>query len=96
MSCNLEVLQNCLFEIGSLHSLHCSRSLSRHATVLVGGVLRDERQRTTARETKAMSTLYRITLVPAPKTYRIGLSFTHKTPISDLFLCWSDAALLRS
>ena len=33
----------------------------------------------------AISTLYRIALVPAPKTYRMGLSFTHKTPISDRF-----------
>ena len=29
-----------------------------------------------------MSTLYRIALVPSPKTYRKGLPFTHKTPIS--------------
>ena len=42
------------------------------------------------------STLYRTAVVPAPKTYRTGLSFTHKTPISDRFLSRSDAALLRS
>ena len=45
---------------------------------------------------QAMSALHRVALVPAPKTYRIGLSFTHKTPTSDRFLCRSDAALLRS
>ena len=47
-------------------------------------------------EAMVMSTLYRIALVPAPETYRFGLSFTHKTPISDRFLCRSDAALFRS
>ena len=35
---------------------------------------------------KAMCTLYRIALVQAAKTFRIGLLFTHKTPISDRFL----------
>ena len=32
---------------------------------------------------KAMCTLYRIALVQAAKTFRIGLLFTHKTLISD-------------
>ena len=39
-----------------------------------------------------MSALYRLALVPALKTYRIGLSFTHNTPISDR-LC--DASVLK-
>ena len=44
-----------------------------------------------------MATLHRIALVPALKTYRIGFFFhTAKTPISDRFLCRSDAAPLRS
>ena len=34
-----------------------------------------------------MSSLNRIALVPTTKTYRIGNLFTHKTPISDRFLC---------
>ena len=45
---------------------------------------------------QAMFTLYQVALVPAPKTYWIGLSLTHKTPILDRFLCRSDVALLRS